>query len=171
MLFPVHLPLQTVTSSPEPGVRVWLAVHEDGVSVLEHNSIVRLFTAPYCGHWGTDEFISSSLTYVCFFFNHTQKPLVSHSYKNLMTFGGCRQDFMLVLGHSVGANSTRDKPTEKHLFSMDSSKVRHTHVCRCSVDGTSPLLRRQGILFTLKSFWRSVSTTGFSCGLLLDLQP
>uniref|UniRef100_A0A3P8UK39 Pleckstrin homology, MyTH4 and FERM domain containing H2 n=1 Tax=Cynoglossus semilaevis TaxID=244447 RepID=A0A3P8UK39_CYNSE len=75
----------------KPGVRVWLAVHEDGVSVLEHNSI---------------------------------KPLVSHSYKNLMTFGGCRQDFMLVLGHSVGANSTRDKPTEKHLFSMDSSKVR-----------------------------------------------
>lgn len=64
-----------------------------------------------------------------FFFNQTQKPLVSHSYKNLMTFGGCRQDFMLVLGHSVGANSTRDKPTEKHLFSMDSSKVRHTHTC------------------------------------------
>uniref|UniRef100_A0A4W6FX17 Pleckstrin homology, MyTH4 and FERM domain containing H2 n=1 Tax=Lates calcarifer TaxID=8187 RepID=A0A4W6FX17_LATCA len=72
------------------GVRVWLAVHEDGISVLEHNSI---------------------------------KPLVSHPYKNLMTFGGCKQDLMLVVGQSIGTNTSKDKPTEKHLFAMDASKV------------------------------------------------
>ncbi|XP_023281667.1 pleckstrin homology domain-containing family H member 2 [Seriola lalandi dorsalis] len=82
---------ESITSSPEQGVRVWLAVHEDGISVLEHNSI---------------------------------KPLVSHPYKNLMTFGGCKQDFMLVVGQSSGTNTSKDKPTEKHLFAMDTSKIR-----------------------------------------------
>ncbi|XP_041866886.1 pleckstrin homology domain-containing family H member 2 [Melanotaenia boesemani] len=76
---------EATSPSPEPGVRVWLAVHEDGISVLEHNLI---------------------------------KLLVSHPYKNLMTFGGCKQDFMLVVGQS------KDKPTEKHLFAMDASKIR-----------------------------------------------
>ncbi|KAL6101564.1 plekhh2 [Pungitius sinensis] len=78
---------KTITSSPQQGARVWLAVHEDGVSVLEHNSM---------------------------------KPLASHSYRNLMTFGGCKQDFMLV----VGQNASKDKPTEKHLFATDASKIR-----------------------------------------------
>uniref|UniRef100_A0A673VZW7 Pleckstrin homology, MyTH4 and FERM domain containing H2 n=1 Tax=Salmo trutta TaxID=8032 RepID=A0A673VZW7_SALTR len=73
------------------GARLWLAVHEDGISVLEHNSI---------------------------------KLLVSHPYKNLMTFGGCRQDFMLVVSQSIGSNATKDKPTEKHLFTMATSKNR-----------------------------------------------
>uniref|UniRef100_A0A8C4EKP9 Pleckstrin homology domain containing, family H (with MyTH4 domain) member 2 n=1 Tax=Dicentrarchus labrax TaxID=13489 RepID=A0A8C4EKP9_DICLA len=81
---------ESITPSPEQRVRVWLAVHEDGISVLEHNS----------------------------------KPLVSHPYKNLMTFGGCKQDFMLVVGQSIGSNTSKDKPTEKHLFAMDVSKIR-----------------------------------------------
>ncbi|XP_039900603.1 pleckstrin homology domain-containing family H member 2 [Simochromis diagramma] len=82
---------ESITPSPDPGVRVWLAVHEDGISVLEHNSI---------------------------------KLLVCYSYKNLMTFGGCKQDFMLVMGQNVGTNASKDKPTEKHLFAMDPSKIR-----------------------------------------------
>uniref|UniRef100_A0A3B4WF39 Pleckstrin homology, MyTH4 and FERM domain containing H2 n=1 Tax=Seriola lalandi dorsalis TaxID=1841481 RepID=A0A3B4WF39_SERLL len=53
-----------------------------------------------------------------------KKPLVSHPYKNLMTFGGCKQDFMLVVGQSSGTNTSKDKPTEKHLFAMDTSKIR-----------------------------------------------
>uniref|UniRef100_A0AAQ5YLF1 Pleckstrin homology domain containing, family H (with MyTH4 domain) member 2 n=1 Tax=Amphiprion ocellaris TaxID=80972 RepID=A0AAQ5YLF1_AMPOC len=81
----------SITPSPELSGRVWLAVHEDGISVLEHNSI---------------------------------KLLVSHSYKNLMTFGGCKQDFMLVVGQSISTNASKDKPTEKHLFAMDASKIR-----------------------------------------------
>uniref|UniRef100_A0A7N6AM95 Pleckstrin homology domain containing, family H (with MyTH4 domain) member 2 n=1 Tax=Anabas testudineus TaxID=64144 RepID=A0A7N6AM95_ANATE len=82
---------ESITPSPEQGVRVWLAVHEDGVSILEHNCI---------------------------------KPLVSQPYKNLITFGGCKQDFMLVVGQSAGSNTSKDKPTEKHLFAMDASKIR-----------------------------------------------
>uniref|UniRef100_A0A8C3AVQ5 Pleckstrin homology, MyTH4 and FERM domain containing H2 n=1 Tax=Cyclopterus lumpus TaxID=8103 RepID=A0A8C3AVQ5_CYCLU len=78
---------ETITPSPEHGARVWLAVHEDGVSVLEHNSV----------------------------------PLASHSFKNLMTFGGCKQDFMLVVGQNIGG---KDEPTEKHLFATDASKIR-----------------------------------------------
>lgn len=78
-----------VSASPEQAGRVWMAVHEDGISVLEHNSM---------------------------------KPVVSHSYKNLLTFGGHKQDFMLVVGQST--NGTKDKPSEKHLFAMDASKVR-----------------------------------------------
>ncbi|KAG7511976.1 pleckstrin-likey domain-containing family H member 2 [Solea senegalensis] len=82
---------EAITPSPEQGARVWLAVHEDGISILEHNSV---------------------------------KPLVSHTYKNLMTFGGCKQAFMLVLGQSIGTNGSKDKPTDKHLFAMDNSKIR-----------------------------------------------
>ncbi|KAK2922223.1 pleckstrin homology domain-containing family H member 2 isoform X1 [Channa argus] len=82
---------ESISPSTEQGVRVWLAVHEDGISVLEHNSI---------------------------------KLLVSHPYKNLMTFGGCKQDFMLVVRLSAGSNTNKDKPTEKHLFAMDASKIR-----------------------------------------------
>uniref|UniRef100_A0A3B5L8J0 Pleckstrin homology domain containing, family H (with MyTH4 domain) member 2 n=1 Tax=Xiphophorus couchianus TaxID=32473 RepID=A0A3B5L8J0_9TELE len=48
------------------------------------------------------------------------KLLVTHPYKNLMTFGGCKEDFMLVVGQNIG----KDKPTEKHLFAMDASKIR-----------------------------------------------
>lgn len=50
-----------------------------------------------------------------------QKLLVSHPYKNVVTFGGCKQDFMLVVGQSSGA--ARDKATVKHVFAMDASKV------------------------------------------------
>uniref|UniRef100_A0A3Q4HWT6 Pleckstrin homology domain containing, family H (with MyTH4 domain) member 2 n=1 Tax=Neolamprologus brichardi TaxID=32507 RepID=A0A3Q4HWT6_NEOBR len=58
------------------------------------------------------------------FVSDTQKLLVCYSYKNLMTFGGCKQDFMLVMGQNVGTNASKDKPTEKHLFAMDPSKIR-----------------------------------------------
>ncbi|XP_077352285.1 pleckstrin homology domain-containing family H member 2 isoform X2 [Festucalex cinctus] len=77
--------------TPSPSTRVWLAIHEDGISVLEHNSI---------------------------------KPLVSHPYKNVMTFGGCKQDFMLVVTQNSSNNTTKDKPSENHTFAMDASKIR-----------------------------------------------
>uniref|UniRef100_A0A146X4C5 Pleckstrin domain-containing family H member 2 n=1 Tax=Fundulus heteroclitus TaxID=8078 RepID=A0A146X4C5_FUNHE len=82
---------ETTSPSPESGQSVWLAVHEDGISVLERSSI---------------------------------KLLVTHAYKNLVTFGGCKEDFMLVVGHSAGTNASKDKPAEKHLFAMDFSKIR-----------------------------------------------
>ncbi|KAG7462638.1 hypothetical protein MATL_G00186960 [Megalops atlanticus] len=79
-----------ITPSPQQGAPVWLAVHENGISVLEYNSM---------------------------------RLLVSHPHKNLMTFGGCRDDFMLVVGQSIGNSAAKDKPTEKHLFSMAKPKI------------------------------------------------
>uniref|UniRef100_A0A8C5B2T6 Pleckstrin homology, MyTH4 and FERM domain containing H2 n=1 Tax=Gadus morhua TaxID=8049 RepID=A0A8C5B2T6_GADMO len=55
---------------------------------------------------------------------YAQKPLVSLPYKNLGTFGGCNQDLMLVVGQSAGQNTSKDKPTERHLFAMPTSKIR-----------------------------------------------
>uniref|UniRef100_A0A3Q2YPC4 Pleckstrin homology, MyTH4 and FERM domain containing H2 n=1 Tax=Hippocampus comes TaxID=109280 RepID=A0A3Q2YPC4_HIPCM len=52
-----------------------------------------------------------------------EKPLVSHPYKNVMTFGGCKQDFMFVVAQNNGNNTTKDKPSENHTFAMDASKV------------------------------------------------
>ncbi|XP_062851074.1 pleckstrin homology domain-containing family H member 2 [Trichomycterus rosablanca] len=76
--------------------RVWIAVHEDGLTVLEFTSI---------------------------------KLLVSFSYKNIVTFGGCHQDFMLVVSQSSGGNTERKKPTEKHVFAMNPFKSRElTHL-------------------------------------------
>lgn len=81
---------ESVTPS-QKNVRVWLAVHEDGVSMLEFNSV---------------------------------KVLASYPYKSIVTFGACGQDFMLVVALSSVSNTSKDKPTEKHLFSMAPSKVR-----------------------------------------------
>ncbi|XP_061083918.1 pleckstrin homology domain-containing family H member 2 [Conger conger] len=85
-------PAKPVTPSPQQGAPVWLAVHEDGVSVLEYNSM---------------------------------KLLVSHLHKNLMTFGGCRDDFMLVVGQNLGGGLAKEKPKpmEKHLFSMAKPRI------------------------------------------------
>ncbi|MBN3298483.1 PKHH2 protein, partial [Amia calva] len=79
-----------VTPSPLQDAPVWLAVHEDGISVLEFSSM---------------------------------RLLVSYGHHNLMTFGGCRDDFMLVVGQSIGNSPIKDKPTEKHLFAMAKPKI------------------------------------------------
>ncbi|KAG9344565.1 hypothetical protein JZ751_011236 [Albula glossodonta] len=96
-----------ITPSPQQGAPVWLAVHEDGISMLEYNSMVTGLTQDTASH------------------NQHQEPrlLVSHLHKNLMTFGGCRDDFMLVVGQSIGSSTAKDKPTEKHLFSMAKPKI------------------------------------------------
>lgn len=52
-----------------------------------------------------------------------QKLLVSHAYKNVMMFGGCKQDFMLVVEQKVGTSNSKDRATVKHLFAMDASEV------------------------------------------------
>ncbi|KAL0964359.1 hypothetical protein UPYG_G00322800 [Umbra pygmaea] len=82
---------ESITPSPNTGARMWLAVHEDGVSMLEHNSV---------------------------------KMLMSHPYKDLMSFGGFRKDFMLVVGQSNGGNATKDRPPEKHRFIMTTFHIR-----------------------------------------------
>ncbi|XP_041038851.1 pleckstrin homology domain-containing family H member 2 isoform X2 [Carcharodon carcharias] len=69
---------------------VWLAVHENGISILEYSSM-RLIT--------------------------------TYMYKSIMTFGGCRDDFMLVVGKTADNACTKDKPTQKLLFAMSKPKI------------------------------------------------
>uniref|UniRef100_A0A8B9RMW5 Pleckstrin homology domain containing, family H (with MyTH4 domain) member 2 n=1 Tax=Astyanax mexicanus TaxID=7994 RepID=A0A8B9RMW5_ASTMX len=54
----------------------------------------------------------------------------------------CRKNFMLVVSQSSGSNTAREKPTEKHLFTMSASKVRissspvvtvHTELYTCTL--------------------------------------
>ncbi|KAF7710663.1 pleckstrin homology domain-containing family H member 2 [Silurus meridionalis] len=71
--------------------RVRIAVHEDGLSVLDFTSM---------------------------------KLLVSFRHKNIVKFGGCHQDFMLVVTQSSGSNTAKEKPTDKHLFAMSTFKIR-----------------------------------------------
>ncbi|TRY91773.1 hypothetical protein DNTS_023736 [Danionella cerebrum] len=68
--------------------QVWLAVNEDGLSVLD-----------YAMH-----------------------PLATYSYQSVITFGGCKEDFMLVF--SENKDQTLGKKTaEKLLFAMDKPKI------------------------------------------------
>ena len=53
-----------IVKDDDPSSLIWLAIHEDGVSLLELQSM---------------------------------QPLVRYSYENVVTFGGCQEDFMLVV--------------------------------------------------------------------------
>ncbi|XP_040593629.1 pleckstrin homology domain-containing family H member 2 isoform X2 [Mesocricetus auratus] len=64
---------------------VWLAIHENGLSILEYT---------------------------------TMRLMVSYAYKSLMTFGGCQDDFMVVIN-----THSKDRPTEKLLFAMAKPKI------------------------------------------------
>ncbi|XP_030051654.1 pleckstrin homology domain-containing family H member 2 [Microcaecilia unicolor] len=72
--------------SPTENTLVWLAVHEDGISILEYISM---------------------------------RAVVTYLHKSLTTFGGYREDFMLVISNY----HTKEKPTEKLLFAMAKPKV------------------------------------------------
>ncbi|XP_054853527.1 pleckstrin homology domain-containing family H member 2 [Eublepharis macularius] len=77
---------KSLTISPVENAFIWLAVYEDGISVLEYSSM---------------------------------KLIVTYLYKNLMTFGGYQDDFMLVVNNM----HTHEKPMEKLLFAMSKPKI------------------------------------------------
>ncbi|KAM4772471.1 pleckstrin homology domain-containing family H member 2 [Rhinophrynus dorsalis] len=79
-------PAKPICPTPFENPIVWLAVHEDGISVLEYNTMRLLFT---------------------------------YVHRSLMTFGGHRDDFMLVINNV----HTKDKATEKLLFAMSKPKI------------------------------------------------
>ncbi|XP_054422996.1 pleckstrin homology domain-containing family H member 1 [Pteronotus mesoamericanus] len=68
---------------------VWIAVNEDGVSILDHN---------------------------------TMQVHVTYPYSSVMTFGGCRDDFMLVI-RSIPDQSSGKGHIEKLIFRMATSKI------------------------------------------------
>ncbi|XP_054547125.1 pleckstrin homology domain-containing family H member 1 isoform X2 [Talpa occidentalis] len=67
---------------------VWIAVNEDGVSILDHNTMVH----------------------------------VTYPYSSVMTFGGCRDDFMLVIRSTLDQSSGKGH-TEKLIFRMAAPKI------------------------------------------------
>ena len=70
----------------EDPATVWLAIHEDGVSLLELQSM---------------------------------QPLVRYSYEHVVTFGGCQEDFMLV----VTSESDHLGDSTKRLNFLDSDRT------------------------------------------------
>ncbi|XP_055572991.1 pleckstrin homology domain-containing family H member 1 [Falco cherrug] len=68
---------------------VWIAVNEDGVSILDYN---------------------------------TMHLKVSYSYSSVLTFGGCRDDFMIVVSQMKERSSGKNS-TEKLLFTMPIPKI------------------------------------------------
>ncbi|NWH34142.1 PKHH1 protein, partial [Chloropsis hardwickii] len=68
---------------------VWIAVNEDGISILDYN---------------------------------TMHMKVSYSYSSVLTFGGCRDDFMIVVSKMKERSSGKNS-TEKLLFTMAIPKI------------------------------------------------
>ncbi|XP_074680515.1 pleckstrin homology domain-containing family H member 1 [Strix aluco] len=68
---------------------VWIAVNEDGISILDYNIM------------------------------HLK---VSYSYSSVLTFGGCRDDFMIVVSQMKERSSGKNS-TEKLLFTMAIPKI------------------------------------------------
>ncbi|XP_055145043.1 pleckstrin homology domain-containing family H member 1 isoform X3 [Symphalangus syndactylus] len=75
-------------SSKEHAV-VWIAVNEDGVSILDHN---------------------------------TMQVHVTYPYSSVTTFGGCRDDFLLVI-RSIPDKSSGKSHIEKLIFRMAAPKI------------------------------------------------
>uniref|UniRef100_A0A8D2LX37 Pleckstrin homology, MyTH4 and FERM domain containing H1 n=1 Tax=Varanus komodoensis TaxID=61221 RepID=A0A8D2LX37_VARKO len=84
-LFPAK---PVLPSSLEDSI-LWIAVNEDGISILEYNTL------------------------------HLK---VTYSYSSVLTFGGCRDDFMVVISHVKDRCSGKARP-EKLLFTMAAVKV------------------------------------------------
>uniref|UniRef100_A0A2K6SB24 Pleckstrin homology, MyTH4 and FERM domain containing H1 n=2 Tax=Saimiri boliviensis TaxID=27679 RepID=A0A2K6SB24_SAIBB len=80
---------QPAQLSSKENALVWIAVNEDGVSILDHNTMQVHITYPY-----------SSVT----------------------TFGGCRDDFMLVI-RSIPDQSSGKSQVEKLIFRMAAAKI------------------------------------------------
>ncbi|NXY08935.1 PKHH1 protein, partial [Pteruthius melanotis] len=68
---------------------VWIAVNEDGISILDYN---------------------------------TMHLKLSYSYSSVLTFGGCRDDFMIVVSQMKERSSGKNS-TEKLLFTMAIPKI------------------------------------------------
>ncbi|XP_065448984.1 pleckstrin homology domain-containing family H member 1 isoform X4 [Chrysemys picta bellii] len=78
-----------VLPSPLEDYPVWIAVNEDGISILDYN---------------------------------TMHLKLSYAYPSVLTFGGCRDDFMIVVSQGKDRSSGKNS-TEKLLFTMAAPKI------------------------------------------------
>ncbi|GCB67563.1 hypothetical protein scyTo_0010265, partial [Scyliorhinus torazame] len=53
----------------------------------------------------------------------SMRLITTYVYTSIVTFGGCRDDFMLVIGKTADGIGTKDKPTQKLLFDMSKPKI------------------------------------------------
>ncbi|KAM7163669.1 pleckstrin homology domain-containing family H member 1 isoform 8-T8 [Macrochelys suwanniensis] len=78
-----------VLPSPLEDCPIWIAVNEDGISILDYN---------------------------------TMHLKLSYVYPSVLTFGGCRDDFMIVVSQGKDRSSGKNS-TEKLLFTMAAPKI------------------------------------------------
>nr|XP_036859221.1 pleckstrin homology domain-containing family H member 1 isoform X1 [Manis javanica] len=101
---------QPAQLSPKENALVWIAVNEDGVSILDHN---------------------------------TMQVHVTYPYSSVLTFGGCRDDFMLVI-RSIPDQSSGKGHIEKLVFRMAAPKIAEatctvaSYMNHCSATVTPP---------------------------------
>ncbi|XP_045435471.1 pleckstrin homology domain-containing family H member 1 isoform X2 [Pipistrellus kuhlii] len=101
---------QPVPLSSKENPLVWIAVNEDGVSILDHN---------------------------------TMQVRVTYPYSSVTTFGGCRDDFMLVI-RSVPDQSSGKGQADKLTFRMAAPKIAEatllmaSYMSHCSITVTTP---------------------------------
>ncbi|CAK6431981.1 unnamed protein product [Pipistrellus nathusii] len=101
---------QPVPLSSKENPLVWIAVNEDGVSILDHN---------------------------------TMQVRVTYPYSSVTTFGGCRDDFMLVI-RSIPDQSSGKGHVDKLTFRMAAPKIAEatllmaSYMSHCSITVTTP---------------------------------
>ncbi|XP_023611618.1 LOW QUALITY PROTEIN: pleckstrin homology domain-containing family H member 1 [Myotis lucifugus] len=101
---------QPVPLSSKENPLVWIAVNEDGVSILDHN---------------------------------TMQVRVTYPYSSVTTFGGCRDDFMLVI-RSIPDQSSGKGHIEKLTFRMAAPKIAEatllmaSYMSHCSITVNTP---------------------------------
>uniref|UniRef100_A0A8C2B7L4 Pleckstrin homology domain containing, family H (with MyTH4 domain) member 1 n=1 Tax=Cyprinus carpio TaxID=7962 RepID=A0A8C2B7L4_CYPCA len=83
--------------------RLWLAVNEDGLSVLDY----------------------------------TMHPFVTYPYQSVITFGGCKEDFILVVSQNKD-QALGKKTVDKLLFAMAKPKVRHANSQKTQCSAVGP---------------------------------
>ncbi|MEJ1269461.1 pleckstrin homology domain containing family H (with MyTH4 domain) member 1 [Cricetulus griseus] len=83
---------QPAQLSSKENTLVWIAVNEDGVSILDH---------------------------------HTMQVHITYPYSSVTTFGGCKDDFMLVI-RSIPDQSSGKTHIDKLIFKMPAPKITET---------------------------------------------
>ncbi|XP_066281395.1 pleckstrin homology domain-containing family H member 1-like isoform X2 [Branchiostoma lanceolatum] len=81
----------------------------------------------------------------------TMRLLVTYNYKSVVTFGGCKQDFMLVVHQAVDRPMQQQQEigTEKFLFNMSKPKILEITLLIASFINT--IVRQQGLTCNGKS--------------------
>ncbi|XP_047398067.1 pleckstrin homology domain-containing family H member 1 isoform X2 [Sciurus carolinensis] len=137
---------QPAQLSSKENTLVWIAVNEDGISILDH---------------------------------HTMQVHISYPYSSVTTFGGCRDDFMLVIRTTPDQGSGKGH-IEKLIFRMTAPKIAEatfimaSYMNHCSTTvnpSTNPPAARQPWELDGRQFFASVSCATKGPTLLCCVRP